>query len=77
MDYIEVGKKEGAKVETGGSKVDGDGYFILPTVFSNVSHFDRRPDMLAIHADPYAGRSGHANHRGGDIRSRRCYWALL
>lgn len=37
LEYIEVGKKEGAKVEMGGERCDGDGYFIEPTVFSNVS----------------------------------------
>lgn len=34
---IESGKKEGAKVETGGSKVGDTGYFVYPTVFSNVT----------------------------------------
>lgn len=37
LKYIDIGKKEGAKVETGGSKQDGDGYFVEPTVFTNVS----------------------------------------
>lgn len=37
LEYIEIGKKEGAKVEMGGEKCPGDGYFIEPTVFSNVS----------------------------------------
>lgn len=34
---IESGKKEGAKVEAGGSKVGDEGYFVYPTVFSNVT----------------------------------------
>lgn len=34
---IESGKKEGAKVEAGGSKVGDIGYFVYPTVFSNVT----------------------------------------
>lgn len=38
LDLIESGKKEGAKVECGGGKVEGTkGYFIKPTVFSNVT----------------------------------------
>lgn len=40
MSYVEVGKKEGAKLELGGQpfKVgDGKGFFIEPTVFTNVS----------------------------------------
>lgn len=34
---IESGKVEGAKVEAGGSKVGDTGYFVYPTVFSNVT----------------------------------------
>lgn len=37
LGYIEAGRKEGAKLETGGSKVGDVGYFIQPTVFSNVT----------------------------------------
>lgn len=39
FEYIEVGKKEGARLVTGGGKpkgVDG-GYFVEPTIFDNVS----------------------------------------
>eukprot|EP00760_Papus_ankaliazontas_P027764 PhM_4_TR3439/c0_g1_i1/m.94171 len=36
MSYIEIGKREGAHVETGGTAVDGPGYFIRPTIFTNV-----------------------------------------
>ena len=40
--YIELGKKEGAKVKTGGgAETDGDfakGYFVKPTVFTNVKN---------------------------------------
>ena len=35
--YIDAGKKEGAKVEIGGERVGKEGYFIEPTIFSNVS----------------------------------------
>lgn len=34
---IESGKKEGAKVEAGGSNVGNSGYFVYPTVFSHVT----------------------------------------
>lgn len=37
MGYIEEGKKEGAKVETGGERHGDKGYFIQPTIFSGVS----------------------------------------
>jgi len=38
MDYIKIGKEEGAKVETGGERHGDLGYFIKPTIFSNVNH---------------------------------------
>jgi len=37
MNYIKIGKEEGAKVEIGGERVGDKGYFIQPTIFSNVS----------------------------------------
>lgn len=41
MDYIEIGKAEGAQLETGGEEVDDfAGHFVEPTVFSGVE-----PDM--------------------------------
>lgn len=38
MGYIEEGKKAGAKLETGGERHGEEGYFIKPTIFSNVTH---------------------------------------
>ncbi|KAF7555342.1 hypothetical protein G7Z17_g2209 [Cylindrodendrum hubeiense] len=40
MSFIQSGKEEGATVETGGGRHGDKGYFIQPTLFSNV-----RPDM--------------------------------
>jgi len=37
MNYIQSGKEAGAKVETGGERHGSEGYFIQPTIFSNVS----------------------------------------
>ncbi|KAI9844973.1 MAG: aldehyde dehydrogenase (NAD(P)(+)) ald5 [Sclerophora amabilis] len=37
MGYIDTGKQEGAKVETGGERHGKEGYFIQPTIFSNVT----------------------------------------
>jgi len=37
LSLIEAGKKEGAKLQCGGSKIPGEGYFIQPTVFSDVT----------------------------------------
>jgi len=34
---IESGKKEGAKLEAGRSNVGDTGYYVYPTVFSNVT----------------------------------------
>lgn len=36
LELIESGKKEGAKLEIGGSRLGDKGYFIAPTVFSDV-----------------------------------------
>ncbi|TWT41130.1 Aldehyde dehydrogenase PuuC [Phycisphaerae bacterium RAS1] len=36
MSYIDAGKKDGAKMETGGNRVGNKGFFIEPTVFTNV-----------------------------------------
>ncbi len=37
LNYIEQGKSEGARLICGGERVEMDGYFIAPTVFSDVS----------------------------------------
>ncbi|KAJ6637862.1 Aldehyde dehydrogenase, cytosolic 1 [Pseudolycoriella hygida] len=37
LGYIESGKQEGAKLETGGNRIGTSGFFIEPTVFSNVT----------------------------------------
>lgn len=37
LGYIESGKEQGAKLECGGSRHGSKGYFIQPTIFSNVT----------------------------------------
>lgn len=41
LDYIGIGRKEGARLVTGGSRIDREGlrkgYFVAPTVFADVS----------------------------------------
>ena len=37
LGYIESAKQEGAKIETGGKRFGTQGFFIEPTVFSNVT----------------------------------------
>jgi aldehyde dehydrogenase (NAD+) len=38
LDYIDIGKAEGASVVGGGERVGEQGYFVAPTVFANVAH---------------------------------------
>ncbi|MBR1163572.1 aldehyde dehydrogenase family protein [Bradyrhizobium elkanii] len=38
LDYVEIGKREGALLATGGARVGDRGYFISPAVFANVAH---------------------------------------
>ena len=38
MSYIDIGKGEGAEVLTGGNRVGDKGYYIAPTVFTNVKN---------------------------------------
>ncbi|MCK0143765.1 betaine-aldehyde dehydrogenase [Aliiroseovarius sp. F20344] len=37
MNYIEKGKEEGARLAYGGSRVKGNGFFLQPTVFADVT----------------------------------------
>ncbi|WP_265110749.1 aldehyde dehydrogenase family protein [Halosolutus halophilus] len=38
LDYVDAGRREGATLETGGERADaGEGYFVEPTIFSDVS----------------------------------------
>ena len=37
LGYIEEGKKSGAKVEVGGTRVGDKGFYVAPTIFSNVT----------------------------------------
>lgn len=36
LDYIHIGEHEGASLVTGGARSDGPGYFVQPTVFTDV-----------------------------------------
>ena len=38
LDYIDVGRNEGASVVTGGARSGDTGYFVQPTVFAGVKH---------------------------------------
>jgi len=38
LDYVEIGRREGATAVTGGARLGDKGYFVAPTVFANVEH---------------------------------------
>jgi aldehyde dehydrogenase (NAD+) len=38
LDYVEIGKREGATLATGGTRIGDAGYFVSPTVFADVQH---------------------------------------
>ncbi len=38
LDYIEIGRKEGARIAAGGGRHGDTGYFVSPTVFAGVEH---------------------------------------
>jgi aldehyde dehydrogenase (NAD+) len=38
LEYIEIGKREGATLATGGGRMGNTGYFVSPTVFADVEH---------------------------------------
>ncbi|KAG5335894.1 hypothetical protein C0989_012595 [Termitomyces sp. Mn162] len=43
MSYIKSGKQEGATVDIGGARHGQEGYFIQPTIFTNV-----KPEMKIV-----------------------------
>ena len=43
MNHIETGKKEGATVHLGGERHGTEGYFIQPTIFTDV-----KPEMTIV-----------------------------
>jgi len=38
LNYIDIGKKEGAEVVAGGVRADRDGYFVEPTLFAGCNN---------------------------------------
>jgi aldehyde dehydrogenase (NAD+) len=38
LDYIEIGRREGARLVAGGTRLGDTGYFVSPTVFAEVEH---------------------------------------
>lgn len=49
LTYIDYGQKDGAKLECGGKRIGTEGYFVEPTVFSNVT------DKMRIATDEIFG----------------------
>jgi aldehyde dehydrogenase (NAD+) len=68
LNYIDVGKAEGASAITGGRRSGGSGFFIEPTIFANVQHEMRisqeeifGPVLSVIPFDDEADAVGIAN----------------
>ncbi|MEX3933876.1 aldehyde dehydrogenase family protein [Paraburkholderia phymatum] len=38
LDYVDIGRNEGASIVTGGARIGQKGFFVEPTVFANVGH---------------------------------------
>lgn len=38
LDYVEIGKREGASAVAGGTRIGERGFYVAPTVFANVEH---------------------------------------
>ena len=43
MNYIKSGKEQGATLHTGGERIGSEGYFVQPTIFTDVT-----PDMRIV-----------------------------
>ncbi|KAH8880108.1 acetaldehyde dehydrogenase, partial [Thozetella sp. PMI_491] len=61
MGYIQAGKDEGAKVEVGGERLGDKGYFIKPTIFSNVT-----PDMKIMQEEIFGPVAAIAKFKDED-----------
>ena len=67
MGYIEQGKSNGVEVVTGGHRLDRKGYFVHPTVLTNVDrHQQALPggDLRARGDDPAVRRRGRSDRHG-------------
>jgi aldehyde dehydrogenase (NAD+) len=49
LHYVDLGEKQGARLITGGERVGGNGFFVQPTIFDNVT------DDMAIARDEIFG----------------------
>src|SRR5262249_7901323 len=38
LNYIDIGKSEGASAVIGGARLERKGYYVQPTIFANVAH---------------------------------------
>jgi aldehyde dehydrogenase (NAD+) len=76
MGYIEEGKKEGATIETGGGRHGDKGYFIQPTIFSNVKQVsnerDTAPSRTSSDTDS-ATNTGYEDYAGGNLWPCLCH----
>jgi acyl-CoA reductase-like NAD-dependent aldehyde dehydrogenase len=62
MSFIDVGKKEGATLECGGKQSGSEGYFIEPTVFTDI-----KPEMTIVQEEIFGpGKSSHTVPTGAN-----------
>ena len=56
---VESGKSEGAVLECGGSKIEGKGFFVKPTVFSGVTDSMRIARYKNVNRDDAGAYEDH------------------
>lgn len=61
LGYIESGKAEGARLVTGGKRMDKPGYFIEPTIFA-----DCTPDMKIVKEEIFGPVTSILKFEGGE-----------
>ena len=74
LGYVERGKKSGAKLECGGERLPGKGYFMQPTVFSNVTDdMSIAREEVYLHSVYYWCRGSHVSEMEFSTRHWRLY----
>ena len=74
LGYVERGKKSGAKLECGGERLPGKGYFMQPTVFSNVTDdMSIAREEVYLHSVYYWCRGSHVSEMKFLTRHWRLY----
>ncbi len=61
MAYIESGKKEGARLVTGGNRIDRPGFYVEPTVFADCTR-----DMKIVKEEIFGPVLSVIKFKGGE-----------